>query len=60
MVRIVAWRFMVRTMLREVVRFIQSRFREVRMNEARYKDLLSEADEHYPRYLSSILSLSDS
>lgn len=47
-------------MLREVVRFIQSRFREIRMNEARYKDLLSEADEHYPRYLSSILSLSDS
>ncbi|MEM4561809.1 MAG: hypothetical protein QW123_02910 [Desulfurococcaceae archaeon] len=46
-------------MPREVARFIQSRFGELRVSEARYEDLLSEADEHYPRYLSTISSLTD-
>jgi len=49
--RKVAWRLMVKTMSREVARFIQSRFGELRVSEARYEDLLSEADEAYPRYL---------
>jgi Uncharacterized protein conserved in archaea len=49
--RKVAWRLMVRAMPREVARFIQSRFGELRVSEARYEDLLSEADEHYPKYL---------
>jgi len=50
--RKVSWRLMVKTMSREAARFIQSRFGELRISEARYEDLLSEADEHYPRYLS--------
>jgi len=49
--RKVAWRLMVRAMPREVARFIQSRFGELKISEARYEDLLSEADEYYPRYL---------
>lgn len=39
-------------MNRETARFIQSRFGELRISEARYEDLLSEADEQYPRYLN--------
>jgi intergrase/recombinase len=42
---------MVKVMPREVARFIQSRFGELKISEARYEDLLSEADECYPRYL---------
>jgi len=49
--RKVAWRLMVRAMPREVARFVQGRFGELRVSEARYEDLLSEADEHYPEYL---------
>ena len=49
--RKVAWRLMVRAMPREVARFIQSRFGELKVSEARYEDLLGEADEHYPGYL---------
>ena len=52
--RKVAWRLMVKTVPREVARFIQSRFGELKISEARYEDLLSEADEHYPRYLSML------
>ena len=37
---------------REVTRFIQSGFGELKVSEARYEDLLSEADEHYPKYLN--------
>ncbi|MEM4976916.1 MAG: integrase, partial [Desulfurococcaceae archaeon] len=48
MFRKVSWRIMVQTMPREVARFIQSRFGELRVSEARYEDLLSEADEYYP------------
>jgi len=50
--RKVAWRLMVRVMPREVARFVQSRFGELKVSEARYEDLLGEADEHYPEYLS--------
>jgi intergrase/recombinase len=46
-----AWRLMIKAMPREVARFIQSRFGELKISEARYEDLLGEADEHYPRYL---------
>jgi intergrase/recombinase len=47
-----AWRIMVKVMPREVARFIQSRFGELKVSEARYEDLLGEADMHYPGYLS--------
>jgi intergrase/recombinase len=50
--RKVAWRLMIRSMPREVARFVQSRFGELRISEARYEDLLSEADDYYPEYLS--------
>jgi len=52
--RKVAWRLMIQVMPREVARFIQSRFGELKVSEARYEDLLSEADEHYPRYLEQL------
>jgi len=42
---------MIKATSREVARFIQSRFGELRISEARYEDLLSEADEAYPKYL---------
>ena len=35
-----------------IARFIQSRFGELKISEARYEDLLSEADEHHPKYLN--------
>jgi intergrase/recombinase len=50
--RKVSWRLMIKIMPREVARFIQSRFGELKVSEARYEDLLSEADEHYPKYLN--------
>jgi intergrase/recombinase len=43
---------MVRSMGREVARFVQSRLGELKVSEARYEDLLGEADEYYPRYLA--------
>jgi len=43
-------------MPREVARFVQSRFGKLEVSEARYEDLLSEADEHYPRYLELLSS----
>jgi intergrase/recombinase len=55
-VRKAAWRLMVEAMPREVVRFVQSRFGELKMSEARYEDLLGEADEYLPGYLSYIQS----
>ncbi|MEM4831880.1 MAG: hypothetical protein QW740_05575 [Sulfolobales archaeon] len=48
MIRKIAWRIMVQTIPREVARFIQSRFGELRVSEARYEDLLSEADDTTP------------
>ena len=57
MVRKVAWRLMVMAVPREVARFIQSRFGELKVSEARYEDLLGEADELYPKYLGLLRSL---
>ncbi|MEM4554129.1 MAG: integrase [Ignisphaera sp.] len=56
MFRKVSWRIMVQTMPREVARFIQSRFGELRISEARYEDLLTEADKHYPSYIFALRS----
>jgi len=41
-----AWRLMIKAMPKEVARFIQSRFGELKIYEARYEYLLSEADEY--------------
>ncbi|MCD6084477.1 MAG: integrase [Desulfurococcales archaeon] len=49
-----SWRLMVKAVPREVARFIQSRFGELRVSEARYEDLLGEADEEYPKYLGMV------
>ena len=57
MMRKVSWRILVQAMPREVARFIQSRFGELRVSEARYEDLLSEADSHYPKYLEKLREL---
>jgi len=43
---------MIKVISREVARFIQSRFGELKISEARYEDLLSEADEYYSKYLN--------
>jgi intergrase/recombinase len=56
-VRKAAWRLMIRAMPREVARFVQSRFGELKVSEARYEDLLAEADEHYPKYLEQLKEL---
>ncbi|MDT7890028.1 MAG: integrase [Desulfurococcales archaeon] len=53
-VRKIAWRLMIKAMPREVARFIQSRFGELKISEARYEDLLSEADQHYSKYLEKL------
>ena len=50
--RKVAWRLMAKSMGREVARFVQSRLGELKVSEARYEDLLGEADEAYPKYLA--------
>ncbi len=47
-------------MIREVAGFVQSKFRELRISEARYEDLLSEVDEHYPRYIEKLRELFNS
>ena len=54
MMRKFSWRIMVQAMPREVARFIQSRLGELRISEARYEDLLSEADSYYPKYLEKL------
>jgi hypothetical protein len=36
---------------RKVARLVQSRFGELKISGARYEDLLSEVDEHHPKYL---------
>jgi len=53
----VAWRLMVKAMPREVARFVQSRFGELKISEARYEDLLGEADQYYLEYLKGLKSL---
>jgi len=50
--RKIAWRLMIKAMNREVARFIQSRLGELKISEARYEDLLEEADKQYPSYLN--------
>lgn len=55
--RKVSWMLMVKTMPREVARFIESKFRGLKISEAGYEALLSEADEHYPKYLNNALKL---
>ncbi len=50
-VRKVSWRLMIKIMPRKVARLVQSRFGELKISEARYEDLLSEVDEHHPKYL---------
>jgi intergrase/recombinase len=52
--RKIAWRLMIKVMPREVARFIQSRFGELKVSEARYEDLLSEADDNYLKYLNHL------
>jgi intergrase/recombinase len=52
-----AWRLMIQAMPREVARFLQSRFGELKISESRYEDLLAEADEYYPRYLRHLNEL---
>jgi len=56
-IRKVAWRLMIRVMPREVARFIQSRLGELRISEARYEDLLGEADTYYPKYLGELFKV---
>ena len=41
----------VKAMNREAARLIRSRFGELKVSEARYEDLLSEAGQQYPAYL---------
>jgi intergrase/recombinase len=52
--RKIAWRLMMQIMSREVARFIRSIFGELKISEARYKDMLSEADQCYPKYLKHL------
>jgi intergrase/recombinase len=54
MIRKLSWRIMVPAVPREVARFLQSRLGELSISEARYEDLLSEADAAYPRYLEAL------
>ena len=50
-IRKISWRLMIKIMPREIARFVQSRLGELKISEARYEDLLAEADEYYPKYL---------
>jgi len=54
MMRKLSWRVMVSAVPREVARFLQSRLGELSVSEARYEDLLSEADAAYPKYLEAL------
>jgi intergrase/recombinase len=56
-VRKISWRLMIKVMSREVARFIQSRFGELKISEARYEDLLGEADHYYPKYLQTLMQM---
>jgi intergrase/recombinase len=58
-VRKISWRLMIKVMSREVARFIQSRFGELKISEARYEDLLGEADEYYLRYIKLLAQLEE-
>ena len=53
--RKVNWRIMTQVIQdKDVARFIQSRFGELRISEARYGDLLSRADREYPKVLAKL------
>jgi len=54
MMRKLSWRVMVSSVPREIARFLQSRLGELSVSEARYEDLLSEADAAYPKYLEAL------
>jgi intergrase/recombinase len=46
---------MIKTLPREIARFIRSRFGELKVSEARYENLLGETDEYYREYPSYLL-----
>jgi intergrase/recombinase len=46
---------MIKALFREIARFIRSRFGELRISEARYENLLEEADEYHREYLRHLL-----
>jgi len=43
--------------VQRVARFMQSRFGELKVSEARYEDMLSEANEYYPKHLDHLREL---
>jgi intergrase/recombinase len=45
---------MIKTIPREVAKFIESKLGEFKISEARYEDLLGEADAYYSKYLTYI------
>jgi hypothetical protein len=45
---------MIKVMFREIAGFIRSGFGELKISEARYEDLLREADERNPKRLSCV------
>jgi len=56
--RKVNWRILVQVVSdKDVARFIQSRFGELRISEARYGDLLTRADREYPKVVERIREL---
>jgi len=56
--RKVSWRILTEVIPdKDVARFIQSRFGELRISEARYGDLLSKADVWYPKVLEKLREL---
>jgi len=56
--RKVNWRILTQVIAdKDAARFIQSRLGELKVSEARYGDLLSKADEYYPKYLRLLAQL---
>ena len=49
-----AWRLTIKVMFRGIAGFIGSGFGELKISEARYEDLLREADERNPKRLSCV------
>jgi hypothetical protein len=47
----------IKAMCKEVAKFTQCRFGELKVSEARCEGPLSEADEHYPKYLEVLKQL---
>ena len=46
---------MIKALFREIARFIRSGFGELKISEARYENLLGEADEYHREYLRHLL-----